>query len=263
MAAGDLGLRAEHVRVIMLCMRIDRVTGCAAAMLVLLSACQVQQQQQQQPGIEPNIVAEENAPDGEKPQSTGKPDSAAPAAEGEDSHEHVCSGLLSCKLGLCPNGKKRRQQAEAREQEEQNTPARKETKSAAQIAQEAPAAEEEPEDSEPVTPSAEQMEAARTLMAAQAKPGKKKPRRKEPQATEPEPVEVPAPAPEPAVVADNSSGIPGRSGLRMGHFAPPEEAASRGDKTAPRPNAAERHGLRSPSLPKSLPMNIDGQTHAH
>lgn len=260
MAAGDLGLRAEHVRVIMPCMRIYRVTGCTAAVLVLLSACQVQQQQQ--PGIEPNIVAEENAPDGEKPQSTGKPESAAPAAEGEDSHEHVCSGLLSCKLGLCPNGKKRRQQAEAREQEEQDTPARKETKAATQIAQE-DAGEDEPEDDDTVTPSAEQMEAARALMAAQAKPGKKKPRRTEPQATEPEPVEVPAPAPEPAVVAGNSSGIPGRGGLRMGHFAPPEEAASRGDKTAPRPNAAERHGLRSPSLPKSLPMNIDGKTHAH
>lgn len=259
MAAGDLGLRAEHVRVIMPCMRIYRVTGCAAAMLVLLSACQVQQPQ---PGIEPNIVAEESASDGEKPQSTDKPESADPAAEGENSHEHVCSGLLSCKLGLCPNGKKRRQQAEAQAQEQQDTPARKETKAATQIAQE-DAGEDEPEDDDTVTPSAEQMEAARALMASQAKPAKKKPRRTEPQATEPEPVEVPAPAPEPAVVAGNSSGIPGRGGLRMGHFAPPEEAASRGDKTAPRPNAAERHGLRSPSLPKSLPMNIDGKTHAH
>lgn len=57
----------------------------------------------------------------------------------------------------------------------------------------------------------------------------------------------------------NTSGIPGRSGLRLGHFAPPEEAASASDQPTPRPNAAEQHGLRSPLLPTSLPMDINGK----
>lgn len=54
--------------------------------------------------------------------------------------------------------------------------------------------------------------------------------------------------------------IPGRTGLRMGRFAPPEEAASAGESAAPAPNAAEQRGLRSPKLPRQLPLNIDGQT---
>lgn len=58
----------------------------------------------------------------------------------------------------------------------------------------------------------------------------------------------------------STSAIPGRSGLRMGHFAPPEEAASTGDKAAPAPNAAELRGLRSPSLPKNLPLDVNGQS---
>lgn len=55
-------------------------------------------------------------------------------------------------------------------------------------------------------------------------------------------------------------GIPGRSGLRMGRFAPPEEAASAGENAAPTPNTAELRGLRSPSLPKNLPLDINGQS---
>lgn len=58
----------------------------------------------------------------------------------------------------------------------------------------------------------------------------------------------------------STSTIPGRSGLRMGRYAPPEEAASTRENAAPAPNAAELHGLRSPSLPKSLPLDINGQT---
>lgn len=54
--------------------------------------------------------------------------------------------------------------------------------------------------------------------------------------------------------------IPGRSGLRMGRFAPPEEAASAASNEDVTPNAAELRGLRSPKLPQQLPLNIDGQT---
>lgn len=57
-----------------------------------------------------------------------------------------------------------------------------------------------------------------------------------------------------------TTSIPGRSGLRMGHFAPPEEAASTGENKAPTPNAVDMHGLRSPSLPKNLPLDVNGQS---
>ena len=57
-----------------------------------------------------------------------------------------------------------------------------------------------------------------------------------------------------------TSAIPGRSGLRMGRFAPPEEAASSSENAAPTPNAAELRGLRSPALPKNLPLDINGQS---
>ncbi|MBE6436256.1 MAG: hypothetical protein E7030_08635 [Akkermansiaceae bacterium] len=57
-----------------------------------------------------------------------------------------------------------------------------------------------------------------------------------------------------------TTGIPGRSGLRMGHFAPPEEAASSSENAPPAPNAAELRGLRSPSLPKNLPLDVNGQS---
>lgn len=56
-----------------------------------------------------------------------------------------------------------------------------------------------------------------------------------------------------------TSSIPGRRGLRMGHFAPPEEAASTGENKAPTPNAVDLHGLRSPSLPQTLPLDVNGQ----
>ncbi len=267
MAEGDLGLRVGRVRDIMRCMKRIRVTGCAViAMLVMLSACS----QLEQPGLSPAPGTPEGAspetelnPPAENSEKTedasDKEENNAPAASQQGQQEHVCSGLLSCKLGLCPNGKKRRQQqTEAvADRQQQDKQTEEDTEDPAQIAETSA-----PEKTAPVTPSAEQMEAARALMAAQ-KENKKKPARRnetKTQTSTPEPAEDFVP--EPAVVT-NTSGIPGRSNLRMGHFAPPEEAASRGDKAAPRPNAAERHGLRSPSLPKMLPMDIDGQTHAH
>lgn len=64
----------------------------------------------------------------------------------------------------------------------------------------------------------------------------------------------------PQTFYQSTSSIPGRSGLRMGRFAPPEEAASTGENAAPAPNAAELHGLRSPSLPKNLPLDVNGQS---
>ena len=52
--------------------------------------------------------------------------------------------------------------------------------------------------------------------------------------------------------------IPG--GLRMGRFAPPEEAASSSDSDMPAPNSVELHGFRSPNLKGgTLPMNINGK----
>lgn len=58
-------------------------------------------------------------------------------------------------------------------------------------------------------------------------------------------------APEPDV-------IPG--GLRMGRFAPPEEAVSSSDNDMPAPNSVELHGFRSPNLKGgTLPMNINGK----
>lgn len=57
-----------------------------------------------------------------------------------------------------------------------------------------------------------------------------------------------------------TSAIPGRSGLRMGRFAPPEEATSTGSNEPPLPNAAEQRGLRSPQLPGTLPLDVNGQT---
>lgn len=54
-------------------------------------------------------------------------------------------------------------------------------------------------------------------------------------------------------------GLPGRTALRMGQYAPPEEAASVGEAQTFRPNSAEQHGFRSPMLPASLPMDIHGK----
>lgn len=60
-----------------------------------------------------------------------------------------------------------------------------------------------------------------------------------------------------------TTGIPGRSGLRLGRFAPPEEAASTKDANAITPNTAEQRGLRSPALPTKLPLDVNGQSNNH
>ena len=216
------------------------LTGCVIAAFVLSACSQVEQPQ---PGVGPNPVApaeEEDttaAEESEAKEKDADADKKKADSEQDAEKEHVCSDLLSCKMGLCPNGKKKSAATADNEQ----------TK------------EEETEDEEDITPSEEQMEAARALMAENNKK-KKKTSQSRPKVTE-EPTEY-IPEPEPTVV-NNTSGIPGRKGLRMGHFAPPEEAISSGDNNNIQPNAVERHGLRSPSMPKSLPMNIDGKTHAH
>lgn len=219
------------------CMKRICLTGCVIAAFVLSACSQVEQPQ---PGVGPNPVApaedEETTPtaDSDKEDETKTDD-----AEQDGEKEHVCSDLMSCKLGLCPNGKKRSETAANEEQKD----------------------EEGTKDEENIIPTEEQMEAARALMAENSKKMKSsdKPGR---QVSALDELVESHPQPEPVVVS-NTSGIPGRSGLRMGRFAPPEEAISKGDGDASQPNAAERHGLRSPSLPKSLPMNIDGKTHAH
>lgn len=67
----------------------------------------------------------------------------------------------------------------------------------------------------------------------------------------------------PAAAADEGDITPQLStgGLRMRRFAPPEEAVSSEEGTQiPLPNAAELHGLRSPSLRGgNLPMDINGK----
>lgn len=60
------------------------------------------------------------------------------------------------------------------------------------------------------------------------------------------------------VSANKPEVIPG--GLRMGRFAPPEEAVSSSDNDMPAPNSVELHGFRSPNLKGgTLPMNINGK----
>lgn len=220
----------------------------AGAILVALLAPACTQTQQQQ-SVEnplpatPEAVAADASP--EAPAETPAEEDAADDSESK-TKEHVCTGLLSCKLGLCPNGQRRRAEMEA----EQKAKEEAEASAVAQSEEDTP--EEEPSD---ITPSPEQMAAAKAALEKKddARPEKRPTRTVK---AEPEPVVDEAPV----VTSNNTSGIPGRSGLRMGRFAPQEEAASRGDNTAPIPNAAERHGLRSPSLPSALPMNIEGKT---
>ncbi len=52
---------------------------------------------------------------------------------------------------------------------------------------------------------------------------------------------------------------PSAGSLRMGSIAPGEEAASATDAPPPGANSVDLHGLRSPKLPKGLPMGIDGK----
>ncbi len=223
------------------------LTAGAILVALLAPACtQTQQQQSVETPLQatPDAVAADASPEAtEEAPADGEEEADS---ESEKPKEHVCTGLLSCKLGLCPNGQRRRAEMEAEQK------ASEEAEAAAVAQSEADTPEEEPSD---ITPSPEQMAAAKAAMEKKddERPAKRPTRTVK---AEPEPVVDEAPV----VTANNTSGIPGRSGLRMGRFAPQEEAASRGDNTAPIPNAAERHGLRSPSLPSALPMNIEGKT---
>lgn len=174
--------------------------------------------------------------------------------------------MLSCELGICPVGRARRAAFEALEAK-QLTTASEETSEEANTEERTETKDEETE--KPITPSAEQMESARNMMQEPQSSSARRDNRPEPANNAPAYVENNTTAIQAgAMNAEpvnyvSSSPIPGRGGLRMGHFAPPEEAVSTSENSAPRPNAAERHGLRSPSLPGTLPMTIDGRTNAH
>ncbi len=181
------------------------------------------------------------------------PEVAAAVAEAEKTHNHVCSaGMLSCELELCPVGRARRAAFEALATKQQNAESVEPTEQA-DPTEGAQSTEEVTKTN--ITPSTEQMESAQNML------------REAQEATARSSSQTAVPHSEPMNYmpdyVGNSSGVPGRSGLRMGHFAPPEEAVSTSENSAPLPNAAERHGLRSPSLPSSLPMSIDGRTNAH
>ncbi|MCQ2367018.1 MAG: hypothetical protein MJ056_07650 [Akkermansia sp.] len=58
----------------------------------------------------------------------------------------------------------------------------------------------------------------------------------------------------------SARGLRAAPGLRIRNMAPPEEAISAdGNSDAPKPNSAELKGLRSISLPETLPMDINGK----
>ena len=103
---------------------------------------------------------------------------------------------------------------------------------------------------EPITPTAEQQEAARQLMQEQK-------RKEEAKAAKASEARKQAPAPEPAPVVEEKQDL--RSTLRMRRFAPPEEEISRSDNDEPLPNSVELRGFRSPTMKSKLPMNIDGK----
>lgn len=103
---------------------------------------------------------------------------------------------------------------------------------------------------EPITPTAEQQEAARQLMQEQK-------RKEEAKAAKASEARKQAPAPEPTPVVEEKQDL--RSTLRMRRFAPPEEEISRSDNDEPLPNSVELRGFRSPTMKSKLPMNIDGK----
>ncbi len=109
------------------------------------------------------------------------------------------------------------------------------------------------ETAEPIAPTPEQQAAAEHLLNTTE--------------TQTEPSHEASASPEPQAIEETASqasasypaGIPGRRALRMGQYAPPEEAVSSGEAAAYRPNRAEQHGFRSPVLPSGLPMDIHGK----
>lgn len=62
----------------------------------------------------------------------------------------------------------------------------------------------------------------------------------------------------PSIPEPAATPLPSRS-LRLGLFAPPEEAASAKETPALPPNSVDLRGLRSPKLPGALPMDINGK----
>lgn len=107
---------------------------------------------------------------------------------------------------------------------------------------------------EVITPTAEQQETARKMLAEQAAKPKAKAERKAEPATISRDEEQEAVQEEVQLPGSELSG-----GLRTRRFAPPEEAISRDDNDEPLPNSVEMRGLRSPVMKGNLPMNIDGK----
>lgn len=111
---------------------------------------------------------------------------------------------------------------------------------------------------EEIRPTPEQMESA--INTLQANEDENAPNIPEPAAVAGE-SELLAGEPEGSDTEDASplaDVIPG--GLRMGRFAPPEEAVSSSENDNPAPNSVELHGFRSPHLKGGrLPMNINGK----
>ncbi len=167
----------------------------------------------------------------------------------------IASGLVGMLLSACSMQQQQQQQVTP----EADVPAAPEPKKKDQPRANAPKkealAEESaaPEGTEAVAPTPEQQAAAEHILSQSADDADDAD--DAPQGESPAPVaaeevvETPAPP----------AGIPGRRALRMGQYAPPEEAASTGAASAPRPNRAEQHGFRSPSLPSGLPMDIHGK----
>ncbi len=101
-----------------------------------------------------------------------------------------------------------------------------------------------------IQPSAEQRQAAERLLAEAPKTAPTK----APAAPAAPAVETPAPVTHIA----SSPALPS-GGLRMGSILPQEDPASAGNALPPGANTVEIQGLRSPKMPTSLPMDIDGK----
>lgn len=115
---------------------------------------------------------------------------------------------------------------------------------------------EVPDELSTAVPSSEQQEAARALLHEQEGSG---PEISGPENTPLPTVSAAGEIPEPLADSTSDYPLPGGGGLRMGTLAPPEEAASSSENAVPKPNSVEKRGLRSPSLPKGLPMDINGK----
>lgn len=113
--------------------------------------------------------------------------------------------------------------------------------------------EERTEETGAVTPTPEQQAAAEKLLAEDTAGSTNAP---EEQETTPTQTDNEGTMQDTEVLPPS---IPGRNALRMGQYAPPEEAASVNEAASFHPNSAEQHGFRSPMLPTALPMDIHGK----